>query len=216
MNDEIKIINWQNRGYLIESAPDGAAGLVIHGYGGSSAALLGLAVGLAARLPLRLLAFDLPGHAGAAGTSLTASTARAALEEAAIALGEPSFFIGHSLGARVGLAASLPRAALISMPGPAEFKGSRGELLRLLKPRRVNEVASFAGLEEILAWPSRPAPDTLMLSAAREPESVRTLVREWQAAGVASHRIRQSDHNDIISAPETGEVIAAWLKESLI
>lgn len=215
MNHEIRIHNWQNRGYFIESAPDGAAGLVIHGYGASSAAMLGLAVSLAGQLPLRLLAFDLPGHAGAAGTSLTATTAQAALEEAVSTLGKPAFFIGHSLGARAGLAAGLPRAAIISMPGPAEFEGSRGELLRLLKPRRVNESAPFAGLQEILAQPARPASDTLMLSAAREPESVRTLAREWRAAGVRSHRIKDSDHNDIIGAPETGEVIAAWLKENL-
>lgn len=215
MSYEIRIHNWQNRGYLVESAPDAVAGLVIHGYGGSSAAMLGLAVSLAARLPLKLLAFDLPGHAGAAGMRLTAAAARAALEEAMTALGEPAFFIGHSLGARVGLAAGLPRAALISMPGLAEFEGSRGELLKLLKPRRVNEAAPFAGLQDIFAQPASPAPDTILLSAAREPESVRSLAREWQDAGINSHRIKDSDHSDIISVPETGEVIAAWLKKSL-
>lgn len=213
MNDVIKITNWQNRGYLVESASGGTPGLVIHGYGGSAAAMLGLAVSLAVRLPLRLLAFDLPGHAGASDTMLTAAAVRATLKEAAAALGEPAFFIGHSLGARVGLDAGLPRAALISPPGEAEFEGSRGELLKLLKPRRVRESAPFAGLQELLAQPPEPASDTLLLSAAREPESVRSLAREWQDAGISCHRVAGTDHNDIIHAPETGEVIASWLKE---
>ena len=81
---------------------------MIHGYGGNSEEVLGLAVDLASRLELRLLVFTLPGHGFPASEPLTRQAALLSLKSAVTALENPDFFIGHSLGARLGLAAGLP------------------------------------------------------------------------------------------------------------
>lgn len=212
---KVEINNWQNRGYLVSSGDGGHEGLVIHGYGSGKEEMLGLAVGLAARLPLKLLVFDLPGHGGARGAPLTLAAARESLDDAAAALENLSFFIGHSLGARVGLDAGLPAAVLLSMPGVARFEGSRADLLRFLRARRVKEAAPFSGLEEILAGEVEPPPEALLLRAGREPESVKSLADAWEKRGVAVHTVADSGHNDIVSSHMTMEVTAAWLKETL-
>ena len=137
------------------------------------------------------------------------------LKSAVTALENPDFFIGHSLGARLGLAAGLPTSVLLSMPGSTGFDGSRQELLRTLRVRRVKEDAPLQGLEEILATEVEPAARTLMLRAAREPESVKSLATAWAKKGIPCRTIRDSSHNDIISSPETRKVIAEWLQENL-
>ena len=235
----VEVARWQGVGYLV--GPRGARhqGLVIHGYGGNSEEMLGLAVGNACRLDdVRMLVFDLPGHncAGAGRKSngetqefemaaekvseepyelLTLNAALRSVEAATSALTEPSFFIGHSLGARLGFKAGLPLAVAISMPGPADFSGSRRELLTTLRARRVREAARYKGLEEILSDEVEPAPETFLLRAARDIDSVKTLTDEWQARGIRCLRINDCNHNDIVSSREAREAIADWLKEKL-
>lgn len=220
----VEVARWQGGGYLVGLQGARHQGLVIHGYGGNSEEMLGLAVGIACRLEVRMLVFDLPGHncvgaglrqSGEPDELLTRAAALLCIEAAASALTEPSFFIGHSLGARLGLEAGLPLAVVISMPGPADFSGSRRELLTTLRARRVREVAPFRGLEEILSGGVEPAPETLLLRAARDIDSVKTLADEWQARGIRCLKISDSNHNDIVSSHGAREAIADWLKENL-
>lgn len=211
----VEVTRWQEDGYLVSAPGARHQGLVIHGYGGNCEEMLGLAVDLASRLELRLLVFALPGHGSAASESLTRQAAVSSLKKAMTALDNPEFFIGHSLGARLGLAAGLPAAVLLSMPDSSGFDGSRQELLRTLRVRRVREETPFQGLEEILAAEVEPAANTLILRAAREPESVKSLTTAWAEKGIPCQTIRDSSHNDIISSPETRKVIARWLQENL-
>lgn len=211
---KVEINNWQNRGYLVSSGGGEREGLVIHGYGSNSGEMLGLAVGLAEEMPLKLLVFDLPGHGAAAAAPLTLAAACKSLDEAAAALENLSFFIGHSLGARVGLLSGVARAVCISLPGKTRFEGSRSDLLRHLRARRVNEASPLGGLTEILAAAVEPAEKTLLLRAGHELESVKALAAEWENRGIDCHKIIDSNHNDIVSSPETRGVIAAWLKQN--
>ncbi len=211
----VNVDSWRGRGYLVGSPGAARQGLAIHGYGGNSGEMLGLAVDLAARLNLRLLVFDLPGHGGFAREPLTRAAALSALESALGGLEAPAFFIGHSLGARLGLEAGLETAVLISMPGSASFAGSRHELMRTLRARRVNEPRPLQGLEEILAGQARPAPRTLLLRARHELDSVISLTAAWEKRGLCCRKIKDSSHNDIISSAAARETIAAWLEENL-
>lgn len=211
----VDIDNWQKRGYLISSGSGAHEGLIIHGYGGCKEEILGLAVGLAARLPLRLLLFDLPGHGSAAEEPLTLAAAREKVAAAVAALDEPAFFVGHSLGARVGLLSGLELAVCISMPGAARFEGSRADLMRTLRVRQVNEAAPLSGLLEVLANGAAPAARTQLLCAGRELESVTELAAAWRGQGIPCIEVEGSGHNDIVSVPLTWEVTAAWLKDNL-
>ncbi len=211
----VKVKDWRGRGYLVNCPGAIHEGLVIHGYGGSSREMLCLAVDLSARLKLKLLVFDLPGHGGACGEPLTHRAARRSLDSALASFDKPSFFVGHSLGARLGLEAGLGTAVLISMPGKAIFAGNRQELMRTLRPRRVNEAGPFKGLEEILAGEPCPAANTLLLRAAHELESVVSLTAAWEKEGMPCRKIRDSSHNDVVSSAETAEAIAAWLGANL-
>lgn len=212
---KVEIDNWQDRGYLVGSGSGAHEGLIIHGYGGCKEEMLGLAVGLAARLPLKLLVFDLPGHGDVAKEPLTLAAARDAVATAAAVFDNPAFFVGHSLGARIGLLSGLEMAVCISMPGAARFEGSRAELLRTLRARRVNEVAPLSGLVEVLENGAAPAARTLLLCAGCELESVTDLAAAWSLQGIPCRQIKGSSHNDIVSAHETREVAAGWLKDNL-
>lgn len=211
----VEIDNWQDRGCLVSSGSGAHEGLIIHGYGGCKEEILGLAVGLAARLPLKLLVFDLPGHGDAANEPLTLAAARDAVATATAVLDNPAFFVGHSLGARIGLLGGPETAVCISMPGAARFEGSRTDLLRTLRARRVNEASPLSGLAEVLANGAAPAARTLLICAGRELESVSELAAAWREQGIPCREIRDSSHNDIVSAHETLEVAAAWLKDNL-
>lgn len=211
----VEIDNWQDRGCLVSSGNGAHEGLVIHGYGGSKEEMLGLAVGLAARLPLKLLLFDLPGHGSAAEEPLTLAAAREKVAAAAAALENPTFFVGHSLGARVGLLSGLELAVCISMPGAARFEGSRADLLRTLRVRQVNEAAPISGLVDVFANGAEPAAKTLLLCAGSELESVTELAAAWDEQGIPCIEVEGSGHNDIVGAQDTWEVTATWLKDNL-
>lgn len=211
----VEVRPWQNSGYLVSSGGAAHQGLVIHGYGGNSTEMLGLAVDLASRLELQMLVFDLPGHGGAANVMLTRSAALASVKSTARAMGDPSFFIGHSLGARLGLEAGFSTGVLLSMPGPASFEGSRSDLFRTLRARRVNEPSPFQGLEEILTDEVEPVPKTFFLRAGHDLQSVKQLAAEWEKMGIACGKIKDSNHNDIVSSPETRDVVAEWLQKNL-
>lgn len=215
----------QDGGFMVQSGSGTHQGLMIHGYGGNSLEMLGLTVALACVLELRMLVVDLPGHGAAAGEPLTRAAALSCLESAAASLENPRFFIGHSLGARLGLEAAsglgkgpaggLETAVLISMPGAAAFEGSKSEMLRTLRARRVREAVPYSGLEEILAGKARPAKKTLFITAGRELESVKSLAAAWEEIGVPRRTVRGCGHNDIVGTGETATLIAGWLGENL-
>jgi magnesium chelatase accessory protein len=111
---------------------DAPLALLLHGTGSSAGSWLALAPRLAARW--RVIAPDLPGHAGStvpAGHSLTLPFMAAALADLARVCGwQPRWLIGHSAGAAVALQAVLDGAfapagvialngALLPLDGPA-------------------------------------------------------------------------------------------------
>lgn len=213
--EAVQITPWQDRGLWVNCGSARHQGLVIHGYGCCSLEMLGLAVSLASGESMRLLLFDLPGHGSAFNEEFTAKAALAATKEAVAAIRKPAFVIGHSLGGRLSLATGISNAVLLSMPGTAEFEGSRSSLLRVLRPQRVNEAVRFQALKELLAGDVRPAPHTLFLTAGRDLKSVRDMAAAWQTEQVSFAKIKNCDHGDIMSSRETEKVIKAWLKQNL-
>ncbi len=186
-------------------------GLVIHGYGGNKEELLGLAYHVAAAARVRLRLFDLPGHGPDGDDLLTSRTAASAVQERVEAIIRPSFFIGHSLGARLGLAAGLPAGVAISLPGPALFEGGRRDLLITLRAHRVREREPFAGLVEILNDPLAPVAETLLLYAANDIKSAADTAKEWRDTVEQVERIPQTGHLDIVSHPKTWRTVSNWL-----
>ncbi len=186
-------------------------GLVIHGYGGNKEELLGLAYHLADALRVSLRLFDLPGHGPDGDDLLTSQSAASAVQKRLKAMTRPSFFVGHSLGARLGLTTGLPTGVSISLPGPALFEGGRRDLLKTLRARRVRESKPFAGLVEILSDPLTPAAETLLLYAANDIKSATDMVREWQSTVARVEKIPQTGHLDIVSHPKTWRTISDWL-----
>lgn len=199
-----------------DSIADGAArasGLVIHGYGGNKEEMLGLAAHVAYTTRTRLLLFDLPGHGPGGDDLLTLEASRAALDARARLLKQPGFVIGHSLGARLALMSGLPRAALISMPGAALFEGSRRELLRTLRARRVRESETYGGLKEIMAAPVEPAKNTLLLYAGGDILSSAALARDWGDRVDKTVKVPGCGHLDIVSHPATLSEICEWIRK---
>lgn len=210
--------------YIISASKPRYEGLVVHGYGSNKEEILGLSVVLAAQLNLRLLAADLPGHGCLQQTVFNLKNSCRRLAESLKQLSQPVFFIGHSIGARLGLMLGLPLAVCISLPGRAFFEGNQRELVRILRYRRVREKAPYQGLQEILAVEVQPAKKMLLLTATQELKSVKELADNWLvspfAKGLArnnltKHTIKNCSHLDIISQPETSRVIALWLKQQL-
>jgi len=195
------------------SGADLPEGLVVHGYGGNKEEMLGLAYHVAAAAQVRLRLFDLPGHTPDGDDLLTSRTAAAAVQKRVEAMSRPSFFIGHSLGARLGLAAGLPVGVIISLPGPARFEGGRRDLLKTLRVRRVRECEPFAGLVEILNDPFEPAAETLLLYAANDIKSATDTAKEWRGAVERVERIPETGHLDIVSHPKTWRTVSDWLGE---
>ena len=187
-------------------------GLVIHGYGGNKEELIGLAYHVASAAWVRLRLFDLPGHGPDADDLFASRTAASAVRKRIVAMTRPSFFIGHSLGARLGLATGLPAGVTISLPGPALFEGGRRDLLKTLRVRRVREREPFAGLVEILNDPIRPAAETLLLYAANDIKSATDTAKEWRSTVERVERIPETGHLDIVSHPKTCRTISDWLR----
>ncbi len=186
-------------------------GLVVHGYGGNKEEMLGLAYHVVVQAGVCLRLFDLPGHAPDKNDLLTRATAAVAVQKRLEGPRRPSFFIGHSLGARLGLEAGLDTGVAISLPGPALFEGSRRDLLRTLRTRRVREPEPFSGLTDILNGPLTPSRGTLLLYAADDIKSVSDAAGEWGGAIDRIEKIPGAGHLDIISHPQTWRTICDWL-----
>lgn len=203
------------RTYVVGGPAARYDGLIIHGYGGNKEEMLSLAVSLADRANLRLVVPDLPGHGDFSSEEFTLDNAMAAIAAAMAMVERPRLFVGHSLGARLGLMTGLPIAVAISPPGEIVFEGGRAELLRVLRARRVREAEAYSGLKEILSVAVEPAQKMLLLRASRELSSVTSLIDQWQGPAGGYRRIDNADHLDIISAPATHRIIGEWLGQCL-
>lgn len=201
--------------FSVESKTVKYHGLVIHGYGGNKEEMLGLAVNLAERGNFKLSVLDLPGHGDNLSAPFSLAGALTAIEEANAALGQPKFFIGHSLGARLGLLAGFQTAVVISIPGDAVFEGNQRQLLKVLRARRVVEAAAFGGLQEVLAAAVTPVPRMLALRAQFDLKSVSDLIALWGNRVTEVCNIRDCNHLDIISHPRTFMEIDKWLRKNL-
>lgn len=190
-------------------------GVVLHGYGGDSTDVAGLAHGLAERLGARITTPDLPGH-GTSTEALSLVSAQNALGRLGHDLGQIDFVVGHSLGARLAMLLPARARVLISMPGEPIFSGSRRDMIRVLRPGRVVETEPLSGLVEVLASPlpfsEQPA---LLLVAAQDLETVRSLADRWTASGVDCETIGATSHRDVIDSPATLERAANWLAPHL-
>lgn len=191
---------------------DGGSGsvLIIHGYGGSAAEMLPLALGLAV-YGTTSVAIDLPGH-GDSDELFTYDGCRKAISRELRLMETPIAIIGHSLGARLALLYE-PPVVCLSPPLSLDFERGRSQLLRILRARRVREESPFSGLREVLeALPevSFDAP-ALICHAADDLATVNDFARRGREAGVPAVCVKGSNHLDIVSAPETWNSIASWL-----
>jgi len=202
-------------GYVVQSRKITSEGLVIHGYGGNKEEMLGLAVNLAERLSLRLSLFDLPGHGAAGDTEFNLRNALAALDDALAPLARADFFIGHSIGANLGLMSDFKLAVLLSMPAPGVLEARREELVRILRARRVRESTTFSGLREALGVDVVPPEKTLFLRAKRDMKSVVSLGLRWQDLSIDFREIDDVDHLDIVNSPRTAAIAGDWLEKNL-
>ena len=127
--------------------------------------------------------------------------------------GKVDFFIGHSVGARLGLVAGLENGILLSMPGNAFFEGRKKDLIKTLRVRRVNEKSPFSGLEELLSVEVKPGVNDLLLLADQDIKSVKALYDQWQEKGHVYQKVKGSNHLDIVSSHTVIEAAKKWLEE---
>ena len=190
------------------------AGVVLHGYGGDGSEVTALAAALAERLNARVFVPDLPGQGSASTTRLSLAAVRAAVAAVAAKAGTSlDFAVGHSMGARLALDLDAAAFVLLAMPGEPVFGASTRELVRTLRPRRVNESEPLAGLMEVLSAPlAVPERPTLLLTPADEIPSGVALAEEWAARGVESRRVENTTHRDIVASPEAIDAAVRWLE----
>lgn len=219
---------------LVTSENPTKKGLVIHGYGGNKEEMLGLAVMLAGNAGLALLIFDLPGHGAFQDKEfnlenslkrikeiihLCHSEREYASEESQSEIlrhnvpQDDIIFIGHSIGARLGLMSGISKGILLSMPGDAFFEGNKKDLMRILRVRRVKEKLPFSGLEEILSVEVKPSKDNLMLAADKDIQSVTALYDECLGNGIECKKIKNSNHLDIVSSSHLCGHMLDWIKD---
>ena len=201
--------------YIVSSPSPKYEGVVIHGYGGNKEEILGLAIHLATNLDSKICVFDLPGH-GHQENQLNLKNALASLSDALKTLDNPSFAVGHSLGARLALMRELSVVTAISPPLDVHFEGNRKDLLRVMRTRRVKEESPFSGSDEIISQDCKLAEKTLLLKADQELATVNSFCEKWQDRNIDCHKIKNTSHLDIISAPLTIELTCNWLRENLL
>lgn len=213
-------------------------GIIIHGYGGNKEEMFGLALNLAENKGLKLLVFDLPGHGSLSDARFNLDSSIDRIKKVIKLLNldchsegpqtteeseteilrhvvpqDDIFFIGHSIGARLGLIAGLKNGVLISMPGEAFFEGNRKQLIRTLRVRRVNENPLFSGLREIILKEIKLGDNNLLLLADQDLQSVKDLYADLEKRGLAYKTIKGSSHLDIISSHLTLNLTKKWLEE---
>lgn len=192
-------------------------GVALHAYGGDREEIAPLAARLRESLGIEVVAPDLPGHGSARATPLTLSACEAFLEN--VAGSEPggfAFALGHSLGARLALSLDAAAYVLIAMPGEPVFDGGSREMVRVLRPSRVNEYRPFAGLVEALSTPLMPPErPTLLVVPEHELETGRLVAREWATRGIECLTVPKSDHRSVVRDPGAISAVCEWLRGQL-
>jgi len=178
----------------------GKKAVLLHGYGGKKEEMLFMGLFLVEK-GFECLLFDLPGH-GEREDFLEFSSVDNFLRGLK---GEKfSLAIGHSLGARIALLLKAEFYVLLSPPLTPEFKGSKKELLKTLRARRVREKRVFTGLEELLKKlevPSLSAKKCFLFYSFADLASVKDFVKAFNDR-VKAICIKDSFHTDIVTSKE--------------
>jgi esterase len=185
---------------------------LLHGFLGSGRNLATLARGLAGGAPqYSVYAFDLPGHGGSPPLPPNAGleTLARALVGAARALDpSPWTFVGHSLGGRVGLKASLLESAAVAHMTVLDITPSAlppgGETARVVEAL-VGAPETAPSRDAFRAWFTRAglAPaltDWLLLNLARDGDQLRWRIDRQALAALYP----QINAEDLWAAIESG------------
>lgn len=188
--------------------------MILHGYGGSKEEMLPLGFSLGLK-GIASLIIDLPGHGQAGGIFDFAETVKT-IQNGLASGSKPRALVGHSLGARLTSAFDMP-AVCISPPNTLLFEGRRSELLKVLRVRRVREATPFAGLRSIFEnLEVRHSGNTLILYGGSDLKTVKDFAKCGRKAGMAVGKVKNASHLDIVTAPETFEIVSQWLKKQLV
>ncbi len=199
--------------YLISSTSEKGTALVLHGYGSNKEEMLGCALAVA-KAGFKVYVPDLPGH-GEHKEKLTLPAIKKFVE----GLKRTGFnvAVGHSLGARLVCLLSCSSLILLSPPLEAKFEGTKKDLLRTLRARRVREEQYYKGLTDILNYLSEfkfnSDKKILLLYSKNDLSTVKEAAKKAKEKGVEVEVIAGVGHNDIISAQAVLVKIESWLKE---
>ncbi len=188
--------------------------LLLHGYGSSKEEILPFGINLVfLNSEWEVFIPDLPGH-GESDEILSQASVKKFLS----LLKDFDFFLvcGHSLGARISLLTEAENYLLISPPLSPEFSGSKKELLKTLRARRVKEEKPYQGLTELLtALPVNFVENKnyFLVYSKNDLKSVLEFVNTFKNRCTEVHSCRDSFHNDIITSYEFFDVLKAWVKK---
>jgi len=190
----------------------GKKALLFHGYGGCKEEMLKLGLALA-DFGIDSELYDLPGH----GDRKDYFSLKDVEEFLKGIKKEGSYFlgIGHSIGARLICEVPCRRYMLLSPPLDAKFEGSKKELLRNLRVRRVKEKKPFQGLEEILTTlkvPELTKGCAVVFYSFSDLKSVQMFVERVKEK-TQCICVKDSFHLDIVTSPEVTSFISELLKK---
>lgn len=203
----------------LESYPEKSAYhpvVLIHGYGGCKEEMLPFAVRLG-MAGFKCYIPDLPGH----GENKNIFS----LKEAGALIGkinsdfasklEPAV-VGHSIGVLLAFNTKASNIVAISPPAPqlTDFGGSRTQMLKTLRARKVVEETPYAGLREILKkmqYPSKKV-NSLIVYAKNDLSSIIENACNLSKKYLCDlKKLPDVDHNDIINAAQTANLTIEFL-----
>jgi len=197
--------------YLLSPPSVKGRALVLHGYGSNKEEMFGCALAVA-RVGFKVYVCDLPGH-GEHKERLTWPAVREFIEKLK-GFGFKAA-VGHSLGARLVCLLSCPKLVLLSPPLEAKFEGTKKDLLRTLRARRVREEGYYEGLTSVLnslpALDFNPTKKILLLYSKNDLPTVKKAAAKAKEKGIKVEVIAGVGHNDIVSAQTTLKKIEEWL-----
>lgn len=196
---------------IIEPEKPRSTVILLHGYGGSKEEMLPLAYRLALA-GFAGLAIDLPGH-GQNKELFNYENAIKLLGEVVGGPYDPAAIIGHSISARLGLTLGLP-IIMLSPPLTIDFDGSRSEMLKVLRARRVREEKPYWGLRTILeklAGKYDSDTTSLTIYGGNDLKTVKDFAQKRRGQGYKVMMVKGAGHLDIISAEETLRAVPEWI-----
>jgi len=199
--------------YILSASTDKRKALILHGYGSNKEEMLGCALSVV-KVGFKVYVCDLPGH-GEHKDKLNWKSVKEFIQN--LKNLEFEIVIGHSLGARLACLFFCPKLILISPPFEAKFKGSKKELVKILRARRVKEEKYYQGLIEVLnslpEFSFDKAQKVLLLYSNNDLDTVKTAVQKAKELEAQIEIIPGVNHNDIISHHLTFKKIFNWIKD---